>query len=253
MTLNMAQKFYKTEKFQKVFYMSLYFLCVVTFILSGAFIFYRTYFSNVYVSGASMSPTLVGGAGGRCHYGISDNHRIAIDNLKRFDVVITYYPNSWVHGDEDTTYKIKRVWGFPGETISMSFTDNHYTFTVTNTKTSEVIYSINAPVSTKEYETVGTYTVATFETKYRTFDTHVANGGTYYRQNFTVSLDETKKEYFVMGDNWVSSSDSYYHINQSEKLSYDNLQGRVVAIRGTAVVVNGELTDKKPIYNMYYF
>ena len=257
----MDKKFYKNEKFQKTFYAVLYLICAFAFVISGSYIFYKSYYSNVYVSGVSMSPTLLGGnVNGRCHYGISDNHRKAIDNLKRFDVVITYYPSTWVGTDEDTTYKIKRVWGFPGETISMSYSNDEYTFTVS--RDDRVIYETVAATSVKKYEGIGELKVASFTDGRRTFDTNAfskfMDGGvaTYspLRTSFTVNLSKEKQEYFLMGDNWTASSDSYSHLStHSNKIIYDNLQGRVVAMKGTAVVVNQELTDKKRVNNMYYF
>ena len=201
-----------------------------------------------------MSPTLVGGVGGRCHYGISDNHRNVINKIDRFDVVITYYPSSWTHSDEDTTYKIKRVWGFPGESLTMSYSDETYIFTVS--KNDNVIYTVSGEVSQKNFDIYGDYWVATFKTEKRTFNTHVASNSDpsiKQRTSFTIHLSEEKKEYFLMGDNWLSSSDSYQHLGSGDRITYENLQGRVVAIKGTAVVVNGELTDKREISNMFYF
>ena len=260
--LNMDKKFYKNEKFQKIFYAILYLVCAFAFVISGCYIFYKTYYSNVYVSGTSMSPTLIGGnVGGRNHYGISDNHQKTLKNLNRFDVVITYYPSQWTGTDEDTVYKIKRVWGFPGETISMSYEDEKYTFTVSIDD--RVIYQTTAAVSVKEYEGVGQYKVASFTDGKRTFDVnafarHFDNNqqpvfDDAKRTDFTVTLDREKQEYFLMGDNWTASSDSYTHLNLSQRISFNNLQGKVVAIKGTAVIKNGELTDKKRIRNMYYF
>ena len=259
--LNMDKKFYKNEKFQKIFYAVLYLICAFAFVISGSYIFYKTYYSNVYVSGTSMSPTLIGGnVEGRNHYGISDNHRSALSNLKRFDVVITYYPTQWTGTDEDTVYKIKRVWGFPGETISMSYADDKYTFTVSIDE--NVVYETTAAVNVKEFAGIGQLKIASFTDGRRSFNVnafsrHFENGQPIFdeakRTNFTVSLDKEKQEYFLMGDNWTASSDSFTHLNLSQRISFDNLQGKVVAIKGTAIVSNGELKDKRKIRNMYYF
>ena len=261
MFLNMGTKFYKNEKFQKIFYAVLYLVCAFAFVISGCYIFYKSYYSNVYVSGTSMSPTLMGGnVEGRSHYGISDNHDIAIRNLKRFDVVITYYPSSWNGGDEDTTYKIKRVWGFPGETITMSYLNDEYIFTVS--ENDRVIYETKAAVSIKKYDGLGELKVASFTDGKRTFDTnafgrYTEGGQTKFnsplRSDFTISLNKEKGEYFLMGDNWTASSDSYSHLGSSSRITYGNLQGKVIAMQGTARVINQELTDKRKIRNMYYF
>ena len=254
--LNMDKKFYNNEKFQKTFYAVLYLVCAFAFVISGCYIFYKTYYSNVYVSGTSMSPTLVGGnVDGRNHYGISDNHRTAINNLRRFDVVITDYPNDWIgksEDDADTVYKIKRVWGFPGETISLSFDDNKYTFTASIDQ--KVVYETTASISAKTYDGLGSLTVATFSDNKRSFDVNAFANESAKRHFNQITLDKDKQEYFLMGDNWAASSDSYSHLNSSShKITYDNLQGKVVAIKGTAIVVNGELKEKKKIRNMYYF
>ena len=248
--------FFGSDKFQKIFYPCLYFVLAIGVVFTGCFVFERKYYTNVFVSGSSMSPTLLGGEnGGRYHYGISDNHRRTLTQLERFDVVVTYFPNSW--GSVDG-YKIKRLWGFPGETINMSFANETYTFTVTHEE--KVSFTISAPVSKKTFQ-IGNaeklLTVATFETKYRTFNTHVLkdSGGieSYERQSFTVTLKQN--EYFLMGDNWASSSDSYANINKSERISFDNLQGKMIAIQGTAKynATTKELYDKQKMKDWYYF
>ena len=252
----MSEKFYKNEKFQKTFYAVLYLICAFSFIISGCFIFYKTYYTNVYVSGASMSPTLVGGTHGQKNsYGISDNHRVAIDNLKRFDVVITHYPSSWVGGDEDTIYKIKRVWGFPGETITMKYEDDKYTFTAS--VDDKVVYTISSSeCSIRHDDGLGDIKVAVFNDGKRTFCTNAFSSVIYspLRTSYTISLDKEKKEYFLMGDNWNSSSDSWTHLRYSEQITYNLIQGKVVAIQGVATVnSNHELVNKTRIRNMYYF
>ena len=244
----MDTKFYKNEKFQRIFYAVIYFFLAVAFIISGCFVFNRTYYTNIYISGSSMMPTLVGGSGNRWNYGISDNHEATLRNLKRFDVVITYYPSGWNGGDEDTTYKIKRLWGFPGETISLIKTDNTYTFTAS--KDNEIIYKVTANVESKAINDYGTeWKLATFNVENKTFNTHADTDRTFTE----IKLSEEKQEYFVMGDNWSASSDSYSHRSSPARLTFDNLQGKMIAIQGTAKLVNGNLVDKKKEKDRYYF
>ena len=254
--LNMAEKFYKNEKFQKIFYALLYFALAITFAITGASIFHNRYYTNIYVSGSSMMPTLIGNTSNRVHYGISDNHERALRSLKRFDVVITYYPWNIPEGYTDEVYKIKRVWGFPGETISLSFSfeDNKFTFTAGEGE--NVRYTITAPVKTKEVSngvSTSTWNVAEFVTPEKTFYTHAYNNITDSKREFTVTLDKDKQEYFLMGDNWLGSTDSYSHRSESKRITFNDLQGKVVRIEGTAKVDGDELRDKKRIKALYYF
>lgn len=251
--------FFNSTKFQMVFYPCLYFAMAISMVFTGCLLFQRNYYINVYVSGSSMSPTLIGGGEwGRNHYGISDNHRFVLNNLDRFDVVVTYYPSSW--GSSDESYKIKRVWGFPNETITMSFEDETYNFKVT--KDEKVVYTVDAKVSNKTYTYNGisaTYRVATFNIQLRSFDTRVLrsvymddpSSTNYERKNFSITLKEN--EYFIMGDNWTGSSDSYTNMSSSQRITFNDLQGKVIAIQGTAKVINNELTDKQKIKDRYYF
>ncbi|MCR4912013.1 MAG: S26 family signal peptidase [Bacilli bacterium] len=241
----MAEKFYNSEKFQKIFYPFLYFILAVAFIVTGSFVFYRTYYTNVYVSGSSMMPTLVGGNQGRWHYGISDNHEIAIKNLKRFDVALTYYPSGWIGGDEDTTYKIKRVWGLPGETISLTKETDRYVFTVKEGE--KVTYTVTGTIEEKTLS-YGNWKVASFDAGNKVFNTHADTIRT-----FELTLSKEKQEYFLMGDNWSASSDSYTHLNNTQRITMTNLQGKVIAIQGTAKLSGGDLVDKQKIQSMYNF
>lgn len=254
--LNMAEKFYKNEKFQKVFYPALYVALTVLLVISGLVIFYNTYYTPIFVSGQSMMPTLLGGytESGRVHYGISDNHRKKIDQLERFDVVITYYPASWNSGDEDTTYKIKRVWGFPGETISLTHTEDTYTFTISKGDSEPQVFT--APITkNKRYNLDGSeysLTVATFTGRRRVFDVNLTSA---YRTFDKVTLSEEKQEYFLMGDNWSGSHDSYYHIGSSEQINKGLLQGKVIAIQGTAIYDSAtkKLKNKRKMRDLFYF
>ena len=250
--LNMAEKFYKNEKFQKIFYALLYFALAITFAITGASIFHNRYYTNIYVSGSSMMPTLIGNTSDRVHYGISDNHEKALRNLKRFDVVITYYPWNIPEGSTDEVYKIKRVWGFPGETLNLSFDKESNKFTFTASLGSETKYTITAPVVDKTVNN-NKWNVAEFVTENKTFYTHTYNSIDDSKREFTVTLDKNKQEYFLMGDNWLGSTDSYSHRNESKRITFDDLQGKVICIQGTAKVDGDELYDKQKIKALYYF
>ena len=252
----MNKKFYKNEKFQAWFFPLLYLVLSVSVVITGVFIFNKKFYQPIVVDGKSMWPTLAGGdytfapdsehpysSNLRYHYGLADLHRSSVENLKRFDVLVTYYPDSWgtdkvnpQTGKLDKTYKIKRLWGFPGETINLSFADNTYTFTVK--KGERLIYTITS-------QPVTSFT-QTFETEYQ-------QGGTYHYVNREVTrsvaefkledkafrvvsasrtiVEKTleKDEYYVMGDNWSGSTDCYEK-SATEPLRKKDIQGRVICI-----------------------
>ena len=97
----------------------------------------RNYYDTIFVSGSSMNPTLYGGQGGLAkgpyvdetneyhsgdyvNFGLVDKSSKAKHNIKRYDIVTTYYPsdyNSVGELYESAAYKIKRVIALPGETF----------------------------------------------------------------------------------------------------------------------------------------
>ena len=181
-----------------------------------------------------MLPTLVGGtidSNLRNHYGISDTSTQAINNLKRFDVVVTYYP--WTKDDD--VYKIKRIWGLPGETINLTYYSSANVYTFTAYKGDKKVNEYHSGVNEMSFDLGGknkfVSNVTTFKDGKRTFHTRL---GTYrHFNNYTLQDDE----YFLMGDNWAGSSDCYTNIiegGSTVKLTKKNLQGKVVAIEGTA-------------------
>lgn len=256
----MNKKFYKNEKFQKTFYGVFYFVIVCLLVVSGVIAFDRFYYEHIYVSGSSMLPTLLGGSLGpenRCHYGDADRSARTIDSLSRFDVVITYFPKSWT-GDEDT-YKIKRVWGFPGETITLNYTMEDgvelVNFRATNPRDNQIsIYkgTISYNETVKIESTEFTSDFALFDIGKKSFRVNVASKRSF---NYTLNSDE----YFLMGDNWPSSSDSYANYEKKSSdpertyITRGMLQGKVVRMLGTAIYKDGQLFDKRKINGMFEF
>lgn len=275
----MITKFYKSEKFQAVFFPVLYFLLAAALVVTGCFIFKKKYYQPVIVDGTSMLPTLSGGrsfdeyktfqdkegnpvnvaVSYRYNYGTADLHRHSVNNIKRFDVVVTHYPKTW--GTEDGIYIIKRVWGFPGETISLTYdsTEKAYTFTA---EAKGKKYEIKAPVVsyTKSFETEcifenkryiyneeKTFTAAKFVLKNKTFYTNVITQRTFSNHKLG------KNEYFVMGDNWDKSTDSYSNIGNSHKLNKPYILGRVLYIYAYASLVNDNPTAFHEFDKRYNF
>lgn len=136
---------YKLSKILNIVLISLF---VIGMCFGALVIFHSFYYSKIFVSGQSMYPSLnlnaknaegskVGpnggdsGAGYRVEFGIVDKHSHAIKNIKRGDIIITYYPSDYdSEGNLIVTYdskgnkiypdtKIKRVVGFAGETIGL--------------------------------------------------------------------------------------------------------------------------------------
>ena len=98
--------------------------------VEGVVYYQRSYLTPFWVNGQSMYPTLnlhatdkngkeLGPApadpsareGYTVDYGVMDCHAKAIKKIKRFDIVVTKYTQ------QDTSNKIKRVLGLPGETV----------------------------------------------------------------------------------------------------------------------------------------
>ena len=266
----MEKKFYKNEKFQAVFFPLLYLVLTVSIVVTGCYIFYKKYYQPIVVDGSSMQPTLVGGGSShvpgntyRYHYGIADLHNSAINNLKRFDVVVTYYPSSWM-GGTDTTYKIKRVWGFPGETINLTYNSGEQTFTFTvanafdgfnKTYKSSVISSLEKTFEIEHMEgnkrviqnATTTFSVAKFSIPSKSF--YINANGKRTITNKTLGKDE----YFVMGDNWASSTDCYEKITSPDKLTRRYIQGRVLYINAYVSLVDGDPAEFHKFKERYYF
>lgn len=243
----MVAKFSK-DKFLKLIYPALYIVLILGCVISGCFAFSKLYYESIYVSGLSMQPTLIGGyivpSGKKLyHYGRADLSKQAINNLKRFDVVITSYPSDW--GFSDETYIIKRIWGFPGEHISLLKETNQYVFTVYSGSSvkekyvapilDETIYDVNKTV--------------TFTTEIRTFKT---NGEP--DRSFDRVL--AKDEVFLMGDNWGHSTDCFeklYTESSSVYLTKSHIKGKVISIDGFAELKDKTLVNKIEIKKMINF
>ena len=191
----MSTKFYKNEKFQKVFYPVLYFLLLIFLVCGACLAFSKFYYEEIYVSGPSMNPTLIGnnGPNHRSHYGKADKSRRVINNLNRFDVVITYFPDSWTTFDNDV-YKIKRVWGFPGETISIKDGNtDQLVFTVI--QNDKEICKYTASIKTEKVNIDGSesyWRLASFDVGKKSFKVRVDAE----KRLFTKTL--ANDEYFIM-------------------------------------------------------
>lgn len=191
----------------------------VVMICVTAVVFYqRVYLTPFWVNGQSMYPTfnsdakdangrILGDTDGESRvgytvdYGVMNSHKSAIKKLKRFDIIVTKYK------DSDTTNKIKRIVGLPGETIK-------FTVTGTNNPSNGDLY-IN-----------GEYVEQPIKSEY------IAAGTNYPTVEITLGDDE----YYVLGDNRGHSADS----RTNGPVKKDWISGKVVAICGTCEVYKTE-------------
>ncbi len=199
----------------------LYFLTVVALCVTTAILMKESYFSYIYVSGSSMNPTLIGGVGGQAvaphinpstgeyvsgdivHFGIVDSSVKAKKNIKRYDIVTTYYPgnedyDSDGHLKKDAAYKIKRVIALPGETF----------------KIEQGVLSVK------------------YGDEFKTIErTHLIDDGGNKSVKDVTERTLGKNEYWVMGDHRNASKDC---VTINRPVTFDNITGVLVTIEGTA-------------------
>ena len=194
----------KNKKLKAVLSITGYLLLTLALCFTGGMVFHSYYYELIYVSGNSMAPTLNGDdndkEGSLVDFGIVDNHQSALNHIKRFTIVSTYYPNVDSYSKDynvdgslkkSATKKIKRVIALPNETFEIK----------------NGLLSVNG-------ESVP-YTFNVEETTVK--DT-----------NNPITLGED--EYWVLGDNRKNSTDS----STVGPIKKNNLAGVLVAIEGKA-------------------
>ena len=197
----------KNKKLKALLSITGYFLLVVAICFSAALVLHSTYYELIYVSGISMSPTLNGSdderAGSVVDFGIIDPHKSALNHIKRFSIVSTYYSDDYSLSGRlipNSKQKIKRVVAMPGETFKI---ENSKLYVLKDEEFEYIPYSFNInPV---------------LEDGYSGKDVAIKTLG--------------EDEYWVLGDNRSNSRDCG---TLNEPVKKEHLIGVLVAIEGRA-------------------
>ena len=199
------------KKLSVLFNVFIILLSVIALAIAGVLIYQKRYLSPFWVNGQSMYPTLnkfaldpngvlygTGEKSGsttlvgstKVDYGVMDKHDRAKKSIKRFDIIVCHYK------EDDTSDKIKRVVGLPGETIKFGQGVANGALFVKN---GDTFFAQEQPIP-NEYVAAGNYSA----------------------DEITLGDDE----YYVLGDNRAHSSDS----RSVGPIKYSWIIGKVVAI-----------------------
>lgn len=220
----------KKKKVFRIILSSVVAIAIAVFFALSCFQFYLcVYLKPFWVDGQSMYPTLnydaknadgtrmdfvVGDIEGAYDIdcGVMDSHKSALKKLKRFDIVITKYPDKNPNDDF-----IKRLIGLPGETI-------------------EFINTGAGNEHNGDLYVNGVYTV-------QPISADIVRNGTYYTNVYKLA----DNEYFVAGDNRISSysDDCRKDVGEERHIYKEDIKGKVIALTGKCKIVNGERTKKK--------
>ena len=194
----------------------------VAIVVSSISLFNNFYYESVYVNGSSMAPTFDGNGESErfgSDYGIIDKDYGAKKNVKRFQIITTYYP-----GDEDhldtASYKIKRLYVKPGETFKFENNDLYIKHGNSWGEPLEMPFTRNGVDNVEEPLIIRNTEPATLK----------------------------DDEYFVVGDNWIGSSDSF----NVGPISFDLLVGVVVKMEGKCTVQNGKVIERQKTEDRYF-
>lgn len=214
-----------------LFFPTLYLALAVALSLSIYHAIKKNNYLSIYIEGRSMQPTLnkdakdvqivdddgkvIGSKTINTEFGYVDQSNVAMSKLKKFDIVVTYYPNDYVDGKliKGADYKIKRVIALPGDTFKIS--------------QNVVSYKIDNEWVDAELP----------------FERNIISGTP--KDHVEQTLGEN--EYWVLGDNWSESRDS----QSVGVIKKEYISGLLVAIHGTCSIVKKSGVDTFTEYNYY--
>lgn len=229
----------KRSKFVSILWCSLYFFLILGLTISGTWTFFKSYYYPIYVSGSSMAPTLHGGTGDGIHdFGFIDTNKSVIKNLQRFDIVTTFFPFSSEDYSqpyipeskplEGASHKIKRVIAVPGDTFTI---DDNVIYFLEDGELKEADIKFERILDTRN--------PVDFK------DNNIGD------ENGLLTLKEN--EYWVMGDNWPDSRDSYQPKHEpSGPVYFENIVGVLVMIVGTCNVHNDKIINRHYHFPKFY-
>ena len=234
------------KKLKLIIWPIIYLVLIINVCISFILVFRSYYFRSIFVSGSSMEPTLHGTVGQRVDYGIIDDHDSAINRIKRYQIITTYYPfpgssdytSEYVPGGDnvideyEASYKIKRVYALPGESIRFSV-DQEMLLEAQKKKAAGDAWGNEAQDFAQRALNVEIRKVGSEEFVKQTlkFKRRIDIGKIPDYDGYQYDLQ--KDEYWVMGDNYSASSDCY---SKRAPIYKDNIVGVLVAIEGTCVI-----------------
>lgn len=236
------------NKLKLIIWPIVYLVLIINVCISFILVFRSYYFRSIFVSGSSMEPTLHGSVSDRVDYGIIDDHKSAINRIKRFQIITTYYPfagsndyeGGYVHGETNTideskaSYKIKRVYALPGEAIKFVVDEDM--------KNRALEVGAYAPYCEEAQDAAQKAIKVMIRPEGKTGDDDYVEQKVTFKRKIDIykiknydgkTFELGDDEFWVMGDNYSASSDCFSH----EKPIYlDNIVGVLIAIEGTCKI-----------------
>ena len=211
-------------KFKALVFPTFYLLIALFLSISSYSLFEKKFYLPVYIDGESMKPTLNNEMTSRyegstkiienTHFGYVDQSKQAKSEIKRFDIITTYYKEDYSNGvlKDNASYKIKRIIALPNETFKIE---------------QSILY---------------TYENNEWVKQDFTFTHNTGN-----RDVSEKTLGDN--QYWVLGDNWSNSKDSSNPSVGAIEANY--ITGVLVAIEGTCTVKEKDGKQTFENYNYY--